>query len=82
MTEAFEDDVRAGLRKNSKRRVPFVTAISWRSAILTPPARTPDQHTIDEFLNRGRNLWKTIYTPHDEKLYAKLGSYHPDFIGM
>ena len=43
--------------------------------------RTPTPQNIDEILARGRNLWQTIYTPHDVKLYNKLGSYHPDFIG-
>ncbi len=29
---------------------------------------------------RGQALWASIYEPHAEKLYNKLGSYHPDFI--
>ncbi|KAF7797532.1 hypothetical protein EIP86_008732 [Pleurotus ostreatoroseus] len=35
---------------------------------------------VEEIVARGRNLWDTIYTPHAEKLYNKLGGYHPDFI--
>jgi len=62
MMEAFEDDVKSGLRKESHR--------------------TPSPATLDTFLARGRALWKSIYTPHDEKLYNKLGSYHPDFISF
>ena len=31
---------------------------------------------------RGQALWQNIYAPHDVKLGAKLGSYHPDFIGV
>ncbi|THH33736.1 hypothetical protein EUX98_g415 [Antrodiella citrinella] len=42
--------------------------------------RVPTAQTVDEILTRGRTLWQTIYTPHDEKLYNKLGDYHPDFI--
>lgn len=30
---------------------------------------------------RGKALWRSIYEPHADKLYGKLGSYHPDFIG-
>ena len=35
---------------------------------------------IEKFMERGRQLWKDIYTPHDVKLANKLASYHPDFI--
>ncbi|TCD71304.1 hypothetical protein EIP91_011075 [Steccherinum ochraceum] len=42
--------------------------------------RVPTVETVDEILTRGKTLWHSIYTPHDEKLYNKLGSYHPDFI--
>ncbi|GJE84662.1 hypothetical protein PsYK624_007380 [Phanerochaete sordida] len=44
------------------------------------PNRSPTPQNIEEITNRGRALWQTIYTPHDVKLYNKLGSYHPDFI--
>ncbi|EMD40570.1 hypothetical protein CERSUDRAFT_111166 [Gelatoporia subvermispora B] len=39
---------------------------------------TPDN--VEEIEARGRALWASIYEPHAEKLYNKLGSYHPDFI--
>lgn len=42
--------------------------------------RVPTAENVDEILTRGRTLWQSIYTPHDEKLYNKLGEYHPDFI--
>ncbi|KAI0079657.1 hypothetical protein K474DRAFT_1683052 [Panus rudis PR-1116 ss-1] len=42
--------------------------------------RIPDAQNIDEIQERGRALWANIYRPHAEKLYKKLGSYHPDFI--
>lgn len=43
--------------------------------------RTATKENIDEIVARGQGLWETIYTPQDVKLYNKLGSYHPDFIG-
>lgn len=43
-------------------------------------ARVATPQNVDEIVARGRGLWKTIYTPHAEKLYNKLGAYHPDFI--
>lgn len=43
--------------------------------------RTPTPQNIEEITARGRTLWQSIYTPQDVKLYNKLGSYHPDFIG-
>ena len=46
-----------------------------------PRARVATPQNVDEIVARGRGLWKTIYTPHAEKLYNKLGAYHPDFIG-
>ncbi|OCH88309.1 hypothetical protein OBBRIDRAFT_795358 [Obba rivulosa] len=39
---------------------------------------TPEN--VEEIKARGRALWASIYEPHAEKLYNKLGSYHPDFI--
>ncbi|KAL5488160.1 hypothetical protein ACEPAI_6268 [Sanghuangporus weigelae] len=62
MSEAFEDDVRSGLRKESRRTV------------------TPEN--VEETVKRGQTLWNNIYQPHAEKLYNKLGSYHPDFISF
>ena len=46
-----------------------------------PRARVATPQNVEEIVARGRGLWKTIYTPHAEKLYNKLGAYHPDFIG-
>ena len=51
-----------------------------------PPRRTPHSRTVDtanveEVVARGRALWASIYEPHAEKLWNKLGTYHPDFIG-
>jgi hypothetical protein len=42
--------------------------------------REANPTNIEKFMERGRNLWKDIYTPHDVKLANKLASYHPDFI--
>lgn len=43
-------------------------------------SRMVNSGNVDMFVERGRALWKSIYEPHAEKLYNKLGSYHPDFI--
>lgn len=76
--EVLEDDVKARLRKVSKRHV-------YRYSIVSP---SPDSHcrsanrdNVEEIVARGRGLWQSIYTPQDEKLYNKLGGLHPDFIG-
>jgi len=42
--------------------------------------REANPDNINEVLDRGRALWKSIYTPQDVKLYNKLGALHPDFI--
>ena len=34
--------------------------------------------SINPTFSRGRQLWNSIYTPHSDKLLAKLASYHPD----
>ena len=55
---------------------------SWnlrRHAAITPRAATPEN--VETIVARGRGLWASIYEPHAEKLYNKLGGYHPDFIG-
>ena len=46
---------------------------------ITPRAATPEN--VETIVARGRGLWASIYEPHAEKLYNKLGGYHPDFIG-
>ena len=43
--------------------------------------RTVTTENVQEIVARGQALWASIYEPHAEKLYNKLGSYHPDFIG-
>ncbi|KAI0786369.1 hypothetical protein C8Q75DRAFT_771496 [Abortiporus biennis] len=60
--ESLEDDVKAGLRKESKR--------------------TATPQNVGEILDRGQNLWNSIYTPHEVKLHDKLASYHPDFMAF
>jgi len=62
LTDALEDDVKAGLRKESRR--------------------TGTSENIESIIARGRGLWNSIYAPHADKLYDKLGSYHPDFIAF
>ncbi|KAI0723387.1 hypothetical protein C8Q76DRAFT_722693 [Earliella scabrosa] len=42
--------------------------------------RTVDTANVEEVVARGRALWASIYEPHAEKLWNKLGTYHPDFI--
>jgi hypothetical protein len=44
-------------------------------------SRTGTPKNIETTVARGRALWSSIYEPHADKLHAKLGSYHPDFIG-
>ncbi|KIM91020.1 hypothetical protein PILCRDRAFT_811534 [Piloderma croceum F 1598] len=51
-----------------------------KSALRKDPLRTGTPKNIETTVARGRALWSSIYEPHADKLYAKLGSYHPDFI--
>ncbi|EJF62973.1 hypothetical protein DICSQDRAFT_83777 [Dichomitus squalens LYAD-421 SS1] len=44
------------------------------------PKRAATPENVETIVARGRGLWATIYEPHAEKLYNKLGGYHPDFI--
>ena len=44
-------------------------------------SRTGTPENIQSIIARGRGLWDSIYEPHADKLYEKLRSYHPDFIG-
>lgn len=46
-----------------------------------PHPRTVNTENVQEIVARGQKLWDSIYEPHAEKLWNKLGSYHPDFIG-
>ena len=34
--------------------------------------------SMEPTFHRGRALWNSIYTPHSDKLVAKLATYHPD----
>ncbi|KAJ2916492.1 hypothetical protein MD484_g3920, partial [Candolleomyces efflorescens] len=53
-----------------------------KEALRTSSRRTATPDNIDSTLTLGRALWNSIYTPHADKLHAKLGSYHPDFIAF
>ncbi|KAF8528896.1 hypothetical protein BU17DRAFT_37936 [Hysterangium stoloniferum] len=53
-----------------------------KESLRTKSEREASPSNIEEFTERGRRLWTHIYAPHDEKLAAKLGSYHPDFISF
>ncbi|KAH9943066.1 uncharacterized protein BXZ73DRAFT_97128 [Epithele typhae] len=53
-----------------------------RDGLRKTSKRTATKESVDEIMTRGRALWGSIYAPHAEKLYNKLGSYHPDFIGV
>lgn len=79
MMEAFEDDVKDRLRKESKRHV-------YRYSFVSPSpdsnCRSANRDNVEEIVARGRGLWQSIYTPQDVKLYNKLGGLHPDFIGV
>lgn len=49
--------------------------------ILTSPPSTSSALTkdnIEAVRARGQALWKSIYNPFDEKLFAKLGASHPN----
>ncbi|KAF7301426.1 hypothetical protein MIND_00707900 [Mycena indigotica] len=53
-----------------------------RAALRTTSRRDGTSRNIDTTVERGKALWRSIYTPHAEKLHDKLGSYHPDFISF
>ena len=61
-------------RAQIEPRPPAVHAVACFS-------RTATAANIEETIARGKALWASIYEPHAEKLWNKLGSYHPDFIG-
>ncbi|KAJ7699903.1 hypothetical protein B0H17DRAFT_1047611 [Mycena rosella] len=56
--------------------------IDVRSALRTESRRDATPQNIESTVERGKALWRSIYAPHAEKLYDKLGSYHPDFIAF
>ncbi len=41
-------------------------------------ARWPTKSNIEEKTRLGWKLWKSVYFPHDTKLYEKLADSHPD----
>lgn len=49
-----------------------------KQALTTQAYRQPDTSNITEITSRSRSLWDAIYTPHHEKLLAKLATSHPD----
>ncbi|KIJ56557.1 hypothetical protein M422DRAFT_22717 [Sphaerobolus stellatus SS14] len=53
-----------------------------KSSLRTVSHREANPENVEIFKDRGRKLWKDIYTPFDVKLADKLGSYHPDFISF
>lgn len=87
LTDALEDDVKAGLRTNSRRcavsfhllKILSVTHTSQTNDGSHPP-RTANPENIDAIIARGTALWNSIYEPHAVKLHDKLASYHPDLI--
>lgn len=60
-----------GLREYGERE-------GWWETLEQKPTRglTPDN--VEAVTERGRGLWKSVYTPLDEKLYTLLGKSHPD----
>jgi len=53
-----------------------------KHALRTNSRRTANSDNITSTVTQGIALWKSIYQPHADKLYNKLGSYHPDFISF
>ncbi|KAK4098071.1 hypothetical protein N658DRAFT_432741 [Parathielavia hyrcaniae] len=55
----------------------------WSASLCTTPSRTPlTPDTLPGVADRGRQLWKSVYTPLDEKLEARLAESHPDLPGV
>ncbi|KAK0725272.1 hypothetical protein B0H67DRAFT_481798 [Lasiosphaeris hirsuta] len=50
----------------------------WLAELETRPSRTVTPDNIAALSARGRALWKSVYTPFDVKLEAKLAESHPD----
>ncbi|KZW03921.1 hypothetical protein EXIGLDRAFT_600231 [Exidia glandulosa HHB12029] len=50
-----------------------------KTGLRTKSLRTIDANTYQKFTDMGRQLWDSVYEPHQDKLLAKLGSFHPDF---
>ncbi|OIW22816.1 hypothetical protein CONLIGDRAFT_638065 [Coniochaeta ligniaria NRRL 30616] len=51
---------------------------SVQSQLSTKPSRYVDASNVDATNARGRQLWQSIYTPFDTKLFDKLAESHPD----
>ncbi|KAF8559003.1 hypothetical protein OG21DRAFT_1503459 [Imleria badia] len=50
------------------------------AALRKTAIREANPENIKATVQRGMDLWKSIYEPHAVKLYDKLGALHPDFI--
>ncbi|KAM7207923.1 hypothetical protein V8F20_001717 [Naviculisporaceae sp. PSN 640] len=50
----------------------------WWHLLEKAPTRGLTSKNIRAVNGRGRQLWKSVYTPLDEKLYEVLGKSHPD----
>lgn len=48
------------------------------SQIPAPPTRALKPENLEERLKNGWNLWASVYTPFENKLYEKLGASHPN----
>jgi hypothetical protein len=86
LTDALEDDVKAGLRTTSRRctvrfhlHPPNPLTSKWAGGLVIC-LRTANPENIDAIIARGIALWNSIYEPHAVKLHDKLASYHPDLI--
>ncbi|KAK3346653.1 hypothetical protein B0T25DRAFT_484659 [Lasiosphaeria hispida] len=50
----------------------------WLAELETRPSRAATPENFAAISARGRRLWKSVYTPFDDKLEAKLAESHPD----
>ncbi|EJD53891.1 hypothetical protein AURDEDRAFT_110597 [Auricularia subglabra TFB-10046 SS5] len=50
-----------------------------KSGLRTKSLRALNDQNWQTFGTLGRQLWDSVYEPHQEKLLAKLDSFHPDF---
>lgn len=48
------------------------------ASLSTTPTRIPTTTNITSIIDRGNNLWESIYAPFSSKLVAKLADSHPD----
>jgi len=95
VSQADALDKAAAMRESALKSTIFVgvprviLALTALSESLEPDVRealskdSPRQATpenIEATVARGQALWNSIYEPHADKLFAKLASYHPDFM--